>query len=305
MRLLVAVLVVVAGGLMAQDPVDARGWLNRGVTEFKSGNYRAAVADFQRAVDSDPSNITAHLYLGTAWMQQFIPGADSPENTAAAAAADREFRRVLELYPGNKTAMAYLGLLGLNQKKWDEAQAWYDKLAAADPSNANAWYSMGFIAWSRWYPSYAGARASLGMKPEDPGPLPAGAVKDDLRARFWPVIDGGLRDLQRALAADPQYDDAMAYMNLLIRERADLRDSADEYRRDIAEANDWVDKAMAAKKAKAEQRAGAMGLPAPPPPPPPPSGDGGGDREPAGRRRDQARGALAALRLRQRHRRPP
>lgn len=267
MRLFTAGLLLAASLLMAQDPVDTRGWINRGVAQFKSGNYPAAVAAFQRAVESDPSNLTAHLYLGTAWMQQFVPGADSPQNGTAAAAANLEFLRVLELDRGNKTAMAYLASLNVNQKNWDEAQAWCEKLVAADPGDANAWYSMGFIAWSRWYPAYSAARRSLEMKPADPGPLPPGAAKEDLKTRFSTIVENGLHDLQQALSIDPQYDDAMAYMNLLIRERADLRDSDEEYQQDVAVANDWVDKAMAAKKAKAEQRGRAGNAPPPPPPP--------------------------------------
>ena len=277
------VVLLLAVPLLAQEPMDARGWLNQGVTEFKSGNYPQAVADFQKAVDSEPSNTTFRLYLATAWMQQFIPGVETPENRNIAAAAEREFKKVLEVEPGNETAMMYLASLNLNQKKWDEAQSWYRKIVAANPSNTTAWYSMGFIAWSRWYPPYAAARRSVGLKLEDPGPLPAGAAKEQLRSKFSQVVEGGLHALQQALAIDPQYDDAMAYMNLLIRERADLRDNAADYQRDIAEANAWVDKAMAAKNAKAEHGA-AMGIAAPPPPPSGQGGGGGGGYpEPRGR----------------------
>jgi len=126
MRLFPALLIAALTPLIAQDPIDWRGWINRGVTEFKSGNYTQAVSSFQRAVQSDPSSVPAHLYLGTAWMQQFIPGAESPENRVAAAAANQEFLKVLELDRGNQTAMSSLASLDLNQKKWDDAQAWYE-----------------------------------------------------------------------------------------------------------------------------------------------------------------------------------
>jgi len=258
--------------------MDARGWMNRGVTEFKSGNYSQAAADFQKAVNSDPSSAIAHLYLATAWMQQYIPGAESPDNRAAAAAADREFRKVLELDAKNETAMASLALLYLNERKWDDAQAWYQKVVAADPENAIAWYSLGFVAWSRYYPALGQARAKLGMKAEDPGPLPVGPEKADLITRYQAVIDGGLHALQEALRIQPQYGDAMAYMNLLIREKADLRDNTADYQRDITEADAWVNKALAVKKANVPQPY-APGMAAPPPPPPPPSPPGGGDRE--------------------------
>src|SRR3954454_23374547 len=81
-------------------------WLNRGVQAFKSAKYREAVQAFQRAVDANPGNVTAHVYLGTAEMQQYIPGAETAENALHADRADAEFRRVLELEPANKTAMA-------------------------------------------------------------------------------------------------------------------------------------------------------------------------------------------------------
>ncbi len=53
----------------------------------------------------------------------------------------------------------------------------------------------------------------------------------------------------------------MAYMNLLIRERADLAESADEYKKEIEVADNWVQKALDTKKIKAErvaQKAGGI-----------------------------------------------
>jgi TonB family protein len=284
MRLL-ALVCLLAGSLLAQD--STRDWINRGVQEFKAGHYSEASAAFQKAVGSDPASATARLYLASSWMQQFIPGADSAENLAFADGAKREFLKVLDIDPANRVAMGSLASLNLNEKNWDQAEEWYRKLVAVDPGNAQGWYSLGFIAWSHWYPAYGAARVSLGMKPADPGPLPPGAVKEDLRMKYGQVIENGLQALRQALLIDPRYDDAMAYMNLLIRERADLRDAPADYQRDIAEADEWVGKALETKRQKAAQRAqpasilgGPVGVsqsmvtsaapPLPPPPPPPP-----------------------------------
>jgi tetratricopeptide (TPR) repeat protein len=246
------VLAALAGSLMAQDRTDARDALNRGVTAFKTGNYPVAVEAFQKAVDLDPSFLTARLYLATAYMQQYVPGQESAQNRAVAEAAVREFNRVLEQDPSNVVAVQSVASLNLNMKQWDEAQRWYEKLAVMSPSSSDANYSMGFIAWSKWYPAYADARRQLGMRPEDPGPLPAGSLKADLRARYSQVVDQGIQSLEKALAINPQYSDAMAYMNLLIRERADLADSKAEYTGQVAIADDWVHRALAAKQQKAE-----------------------------------------------------
>jgi len=171
-----------------------------------------------------------------------------------ATAAFENFKKVLETEPKNTVAIASIASLNLNQKKWDEAQQWYDKLIAVEPQNADAYYSMGFIAWSKWYPAYGTARAALGMKQEDPGPIKDKKVKEELKAKYGPVIEGGLQALDKALQINPDYDDAMAYENLLVRERADLADSKEEYDRQQKIADDWVQKALATKKRKAEAK---------------------------------------------------
>jgi TonB family protein len=202
----------------------------------------------------DPSNVSPQLYLATAYMQQYIPGAGDAENIRLADAARTQFLRVLDLDPSNAIAIASIASLFLNQKKWDDAQPWYERLVAVEPNNADAYYSMGYIAWARWYPAYSKARAEQGMRPEDPGPIKDAGVRSDLTARYGPVLESGLRALDKALEIRPDYDDAMAYTNLLVRERADLRDTAEAWKRDVAIADEWVTKALATKKAKAEWR---------------------------------------------------
>ena len=69
------------------------------------------------------------------------------------------------------------------------------------------------------------------------------------------MIDDGLKDLDKALEINPEYDDAMSYENLLIRERAYLADNKEDYEQQIKIADAWLDKAMATKKSKEEKKA--------------------------------------------------
>ena len=149
---------------------------------FKLRVTRRPIAAFERAAAIDPTNGAVQLYLGTAYLQQFIPGAESVENTRIAEAAQTHFQRALDLEPSNKVALASMASLSLNQKKWDDAERWYEKLIAADPNNADAYYSMGFLAWSRWYPAYSKARAGAGDAAGGPGPIQDAGVRADLTA---------------------------------------------------------------------------------------------------------------------------
>ena len=89
-----------------QDAVNARTYLNQGVQAYKSARYAQAIEWFQRAVELDPNSKIAHLYLATAYMSQYIPGVESPENLRLAESAHDEFRAVLTLDPKDETATA-------------------------------------------------------------------------------------------------------------------------------------------------------------------------------------------------------
>ena len=268
----IAILSVVALALVGIgcDKLRSRDNLNKGVLAYKSAKYADAVEYFKQSVALDPTNTNGRLYLATAYMTQYIPGAESPENMQLAKSAKEEFMKVLETDPNDKTALASLASLSYQQaqgmpdldaklKKLDEAKEWYLKLIAADPQNKEGFYSLGVIDWLKWYPTYQTARAKLGMKPEEPGPLKDKAVKAELKEKYSAVIEDGLKNLTKSLDIDPNYDDAMAYMNLLIRERADLSDSEDDYKKDIATADGWVQKALDTKKMKAAKAAQSSG----------------------------------------------
>jgi len=248
------------------DRLKSRDRLNRGVQAYKNARYSDAVDFFKEAVALDPSNLNGRLYLATAYMSQYIPGATSPENLQVAKQAKEEFMRVLERDSNDKTALASLASLSYQQaqgepdldaklKKLDESKEWYLKLIAADPQNKEGFYSLAVIDWQKWYPAWMRSRADMGMKPEEPGPLKDKKAKDALKEQYSAVIEDGIKNLQKALDIDPNYDDAMAYMNLLIRERADLDEGADQYKKDVDVADSWVQKALDTKKMKAAKEA--------------------------------------------------
>jgi tetratricopeptide (TPR) repeat protein len=241
--------------------LKARDNLNKGVQAFKTAKYQDAVEYFKRAVELDPQFPTARLYLASAYMSQYIPGAESAENLKVAQEAHNEFQRVLELDPNNSLAMASIATLYFHQKKFDDAEEWYKKLVQVDPQNKEAYYTMGVIAWSRTFQKRMEARAKLGMKPEDPGPIKDRKVREELQQANLEIINEGISYLEQALKIDPEYDDAMAYLNLLHRERADLQDTVEAYKKDIDTADEWVSKTLETKKIKAARTpAGATGI---------------------------------------------
>jgi tetratricopeptide (TPR) repeat protein len=240
--------------------LKARDQLNKGVQAYRNARYPEAVDFFKRAIDLDPDFPTARLYLATAYMMQYIPGADSPENAQMAQAAHENFIKVLGRDPKNTVALASVASLYFNQKEFDQAREWNRKLIEVDSKNKDAFYTLGVIAWTKAFQVNAEARAKLGMRPEDPGPLKDKKVREDLKAQHWGSIEQGIKDLEKALELDREYDEAMAYLNLLLRQRADLQDTADAYRKDTDTADAWIQRTLETKKVKAARTPGARGI---------------------------------------------
>jgi tetratricopeptide (TPR) repeat protein len=249
-------------GLAGCNKLRARDQLNKGVQAYKNAKYEEAINRFQSAVNYDPSLINARLYLATAFAQQYIPGADTPENNRNAEQAIEQFKQVIDQHPGREAevnSLKGIASLYLNQKKFDQAKEFYEKVTQLDPNDPEAYYSVAVIDWTQAYQPRMEERAKLGLKPDEP--LKDKKVCESLKEKNSAVVQDGMTNLDKALKLRPDYDDAMAYYNLMWREKADIEcGDAAARQADLKQADDWVDKTMATKKAKAEKATGPGGI---------------------------------------------
>jgi tetratricopeptide (TPR) repeat protein len=241
------------------DKLKARDQLNKGVAAYKNAKYEQAIENFKNAVTLDPSLQNAKLYLATAYAQQYIPGVDSPENLQNANDAIEQYKAVLQQDPKNVNSIKGIAYLYLQMKKFEDAKEYYRKAIALDSNDPEAYYSVGVIDWTQAYQPRMEERAKLGLRPDEP--LKDKKLCAKLRDESSNIIQDGLDNLNKAIQRRQDYDDAMAYLNLLYREKADREcDQPDQRSADLKTADDWVDKTMAAKKAKAEKQTGNQGI---------------------------------------------
>ncbi|HXP48071.1 MAG TPA: tetratricopeptide repeat protein [Terriglobales bacterium] len=249
-------LAVVLAGLTGCTKLKARDQLNKGVQSYKNAKYEDAIAHFQKAVALDPRLLNARLYLATAYAQQYVPGADTSENNQMGQQAIDEYKRVLEMDPHNTNSVKGIASLYFNMKKFEQAKEYHEKAKQLDPNDPEEYYSIAVIDWTQSYAPRQEERAKLGLKPEEPFKDKDKKVCESLHDRSMPKVDEGIQNLTKALQLRPDYDDAMAYLNLLYREKADLEcGNPDARAADLKVADDWVDKTMATKKQKAEKLA--------------------------------------------------
>jgi len=250
-------LLSLAQSVAAQEPTDddrvqARALLNQGVEAYKNGQFDQAIADFQRAKELDPSFTNAQLYLATAYASEYVPGAPSEANRHYGELAVQEFKEILQRDPENLPAIDGIGSILYNMAgapydpdMLQESKTYHEKHIEIKPDDPEPYYWVGVVDWSLAF------RANKQMRDEynqtakaalpETEPMPP-----DLAPRFaldyGAVVQEGIDRLNRAMDLRPDYDDAMAYLNLLYRQKADMETSDAAREDDLKMADDLVDR---------------------------------------------------------------
>jgi tetratricopeptide (TPR) repeat protein len=251
----VVVLVIAAVALGGCQKLQARMELKKGNQLYKNETYREALEQFQKGLELDPSATFAWRSVGLTAMALYRPGVETEENQQYAEIAIDAFKRYVRAYPHDEKAEEYLDTMLINAGRYDEALARLKAQPAGKPGvhqaivtvlsragrydEALAWaqrpeagkldpqvfYAIGVACWDKSY--------------NDP------MLDSVARGR---VVDTGLAATKRALELKPDYFEAMAYYNLLFREKAKLETDPEKAAEWTKLADEWMQKAIALRE---------------------------------------------------------
>jgi tetratricopeptide (TPR) repeat protein len=259
-----AALLILVLSVSGCSKLRARDLLNKGVAAFKNAQFDTAVEDFKQAKQLDPDLVNARLYLATAYASQYIPGAPSDENMRHGQEAVEEYRQVLEKDPNNINAIDGLASIlyqmagqPFDPKKFEESKSYHEKHIQLKPQDPQPYYSVGVIDWALAYRGNNEMRAEynkahINKQVRDTDPL-SPEVRAAYTQKYGSMVDEGIKALQTAIQIKPDYDDAMTYLNLLLRRKADMVESAAERDALTKQADDLLDKVKELKQKRAEQ----------------------------------------------------
>jgi tetratricopeptide (TPR) repeat protein len=264
-----ALAVVLAGMVLSMSGCNrlaARDQLNKGVDAYKSAKYEEAIDHFQKATQLDPSLPMAKSYLATALAQNVVPGSDTPDNLKTAQQAIGMFQEVLDKDPTDvnslkQIAAIYFSIASPSNPKQqrvnlENAKTWQKKVLAVDPKDPEAAYTVGVIDWTEAHQNLLTALAPAGINDDGEGnPKAPKKIMEPLKEQNGPLIEEALQYLTQAVANRANYDDAMVYLNLVYRSKAD-QDWGDvaAQKADMAKSDEWRTKAMGTRKANEEKK---------------------------------------------------
>ncbi len=247
------------------NKVRARVEMKKGNERYLNENYRDALVQYQKGLELDPSATFAWRSVGLSALALYKPGDNSRANRELGDLAVKAFESYLEDYPDDEKVRDYLISTYVNSKKYDQALAYLEKQAQADPDNANIQSSRirllieaGRMDEARQLastlpPNQAKAEALYSISVISWDEAFHGKNLTKPVAEREKDIDLALAGMQEALRINPEYFEAMVYYNLLFREKAKLQTDEAKKQEYTAMAIQWQDKAKALRKKMQEE----------------------------------------------------
>jgi Tfp pilus assembly protein PilF len=141
----------------------ARSAFDQGEAAARAGKLDEAVAAFRKAIAADPDFVDAHQRLIEVTQRQQLQDAQS----ASLPRLKRQYEQWARQHP---TRAVYQVALGLLTKDSDQADAYYRKALAVDPSSASAHFLLARDADTRgdWDTQRQHLKAAVENKPDEP-----------------------------------------------------------------------------------------------------------------------------------------
>ncbi|MFZ0819469.1 MAG: tetratricopeptide repeat protein [Candidatus Acidiferrales bacterium] len=249
-------------GLSGCNKLKARDKLAQGVQAYKNGQYDHAIEDFQEAIKLDPSLTVAQLYLATAYQTQYIPAAPSEENKRMADEAIKQYDDILSRDPNNLSAIDNMGSLLYNMagtpfspETFEKSKQFHMKHIELNPNDAEPYYWVGLIDWTLTWHANQQLRSDYNhahptKQIHDDQPLPPD-LRDQYAAKNSAMVEDGISSMKKAMDRRADYDDAMAYLSLLYRQKGDMTANPSERDDLLRQADALLDQVKQIKQKKA------------------------------------------------------
>lgn len=111
-------------------------------------------------------------------------------------------------------------------EKFQESKKYHMRHIELSPNDADPYYWVGLIDWTLVYHTNQGYRADYNKahptkQIRDDQPLPAES-RDKFREQEAPLVEEGVSMMKKAIERRADFDDAMAYLSLLYRQKSDM-----------------------------------------------------------------------------------
>jgi tetratricopeptide (TPR) repeat protein len=237
--------------------LEGRAYFHRGNRHYNNEEYRAALREFQKGLEKDPSATFAWRSVGLSALAQFHPGDDSAENKAMGDTAADAFRKYIAANPKDEKAREYLITALIGNAKHKEAVQEIEEQAKLHPTEVKYRLAVVRTLTEGGFLQEAMDRAEQETV-KDPTLFYTIGVTAWSRSFYTPpaevtqhrqLIELGIKALERADQLNPNSFDNMSYLNLLWREMTKVEIDPFKQQDYLAKADQYFQRAMEIRKA--------------------------------------------------------
>jgi tetratricopeptide (TPR) repeat protein len=272
-----ALSVAASAGCSLINKVRAKNELNETAKAYKEGHFEDAEAHAKRALQLDPTNQTAPIFIARVIHQQYKPGVEQPENIQKAREAIAAYQKVLENPPNEQQveeAYKAISVLYSAIKDDDNLRAWITK-RATDPNQTSEKRAEAYaiLAGKDWDCSFKVTELpDVKVTSTEGGDAKVTYKKPKEQKDFDNIqkcVVRGLEEAETAIKYDPNNESAWSYKTNLLLEAAKLADmdgktdQKAEYEKQAKVAGDRAGKLSEERRKKEEAAEAASGSPTP------------------------------------------
>jgi tetratricopeptide (TPR) repeat protein len=262
--LLILAALVTTTGCGVINRIRAKNEINEASRAYKAGKFAEAEQHSKRALELNPDDKNAPIFVARTIHAQYKPGVETPENQAKARAAIEAYKKLLEKNPNNEEAYkAIAALYGAlkedeTQRQWIMQRATQESVPAAQRAEA---YTV--LASKDWNCSY-----EITEQPENKqavnkdGKPTIQFKKPKEQADFdkaQQCVARGLEEAEKAISLDPTNDTAWSFKTNLLLESAKLAEmdgkmeDKDKFNQQAKEAQDKTTQLSEQKQKQKEE----------------------------------------------------
>jgi tetratricopeptide (TPR) repeat protein len=219
--LFISFLLISTSGCGIINRIRAKNEINEAARAYKAGRFQEAEAHSRRALELDPDQKNAPIFVARTVHAQYRPGNESPDNIAIANKAIEAYKVVLERDPTMEEAyFAVTALLGALKKEAEQRQ-WIKQhatnAAVSAEKRADAYTLLASMDWNCVYQITELAKQTQGTKIVWAKPK---EQADYDKAKQ--CATSGMENAEKAISHNAESDLAWSYKMNLLREQAKI-----------------------------------------------------------------------------------
>lgn len=218
-----ALIVATTSGCGVVNRIRAKNELNEAARTYREGHYIEAEQHSRRALELDPDNKTAPLFIARTVHAQYRRGVNAPENIQKARDAIDAYNKILATDPTNEEAYKAIAFLYENIKEDDKLRDWINSRAndsrVENEKRAEAFVVLASKDWNCSF-QITDLPANKVTTATTPGRVTVSYKKPANQKDFdtaQACVRKGMEEVENALKFDPNSESAWSYKtNLLI-----------------------------------------------------------------------------------------